>query len=133
MTADSDYQADTRHLRNLLSMLPRRDDVPGGEDEPFWKAVSDIEPFGFEDVSGALRPKVIAAMNTSPDAAYVVSQACLVLFDGEQPRLWQLVDKFAGYVGRVDYAAGRRWSEDVCTTAWRIFVHESARRRRSYG
>ncbi|MET9019221.1 hypothetical protein ABZV93_04485 [Actinopolymorpha sp. NPDC004070] len=59
---------------------------------------------------------------TLQDKRYL-TQYVLMFFDGERPDLWEVVSERVSMGGGMHPgAAGRRWCQDVCATAWRLWM-----------
>jgi hypothetical protein len=134
MTDDSDA---VTHLLDLLDLLPALE-----VDDVFWERFAEMQarhdPRGLDEIAAdqteALFSRVAdVRANPASDAAVVsLALQCLTLFDGREPALWDRLDALVDYPSAWR-TTGRRWAEDICATAWRLYVPRRARTLRNAG
>jgi hypothetical protein len=125
------------HLLDLLDLLPALD-----VDDVFWERFAEMQarhdPRGLDEIAahqtGALFSRVADVRANPANDAAVVSLAlqCLTLFDGHEPALWDRLDAIVDYPNPWR-TSGRRWAEDICATAWHLYVPRQARTLRDAG
>ncbi len=123
---------DVAHLFDLLAVLPGPT-----EDRKFWAAVQanalasrpaleetespgkDELDYVYEKMSNVWR----VVRDQSPTAITYLAKYLLFFFSGNSPRLWRILNRVtvAEFSLNSD-DGGRWWAEDVCRTAWALFV-----------
>ena len=117
--------SDAEHLLDLLDLLPDEDD------DSFWDRLARAENpdqadggYFFNKLIHArsdLRRMLSGNGSITPSNLESVSQYVLMFFDRDDPAMHMALEPVAGFAiepGRV----GRRWSEDICATAWRLYA-----------
>jgi hypothetical protein len=122
---------DAQHLLDLLEMLPPY------SYEPFWSELSK-HAWGdrrYLDEKMFTVPRNLRRMLNGQDEFSArelahFAQYVLVFFDGADDEAHRVLDGAVGYT-HPSGLAGRRWAEDACATAWRLYVPGRAAVRRS--
>lgn len=73
---------------------------------------------GYDEEQRKKRPENLAW------GAGKVAMYCLMFFDGERPKMWEHLDRLCEFNSPWPGAVGRRWAEDVCATAWRLYTNK---------
>jgi hypothetical protein len=125
---DLPNDADLEHLLNLLDLLP------GPEDREFWSQVGNKgyrhpdQVDRVEYIFGNLRA-FLGPLQRTPIASFVIPRLAeyLLMFFGEDcPPLWNLLDQRLPSIPLPSGMLGQRWANDLCDTAWRLYVRYSA-------
>jgi hypothetical protein len=111
---------DLAHLFELLRMLP------GPRENPeFWTAVQNQSLRGtqlgyvFEKMSSIWR----TVQKPAPDNVEHLARYLLLFFGGDKPQLWSILNIVAHNRLTISHdKVGRWWAEDVCRTAWALYV-----------
>ena len=124
---------EVEHLLDLLDLLPDE------QTTDFWSQLVDAEqPVGtsgdyFVSKMRMLVGQLQRALTREHVAAHQLEHAVqylLMFFDRSDAELYRVLDRVAGYGAEPAGRTGRRWMEDVCATAWRIYVPCRAMQRR---
>lgn len=113
------------HLLDLLDLLP-------GSDAPLWRYFGEETGVGDDwpklAVANRLTMQHLERVRRGEEPPGPVAQACLYLFDGERPELWEelLGQLDLGYIGIDGPSGPRRWCADLCATAWEIHIPRQA-------
>jgi len=123
---DPDTDPDLAHLIDLLAMLPGPT-----EDREFWNAVqaqtwpatpgTELE-YIYEKMAAIWR----VTRNRDPQTISYLAKYLLFFFSGDKPRLWKILNRVTSWDFSLrDDDAGRWWAQDVCDTAWALYVRYS--------
>jgi hypothetical protein len=68
-------------------------------------------------------------LDPTPDNISDLAEYLMLFFGGDSPELWDSLGCVAPELGLRDDEIGRWWANDVCETAWTLYV----RYRQTYG
>ena len=136
-TTEDDLSArlrpDVEHLLDLIDLLPFNA-------QDFWDRLAAAEHPDRDDdnyfvghmpwIRERLRAMLAGADSLSAHNVERVAQYVLMFFDRDDPAMFEALDRFAGHSAAQPGRTGRRWVEDVCATAWRLYVPTRAVQRR---
>jgi hypothetical protein len=99
------------------------------DEETWWAAMDDLldttpGSYYFGSKIHAMRTTLVqelAQEEPSSRTLEYAAQYALILFDTDKPKVLELLDRVANLAGESG-KVGRRWAEDVVTTAWRLYV-----------
>jgi hypothetical protein len=116
--ADDD-DPDLQHLFDLLRMLPGPT-----EDREFWTEVQhhtlpDTQ-LGYVYEKMTLIPRTV--LDPSPGHISDLAKYLLIFFSGDCPELWDILGCIAPDFDLRHDQAGRLWANDLCETAWTLYV-----------
>lgn len=136
-TSDDPQQPDDdtelARLLDLLALLP-----PADPDDEWWQdfaavqAPGDVDPADYvtSKVRGYIRNVTTREGQNRNQDVHDLAQYCLMFFDTTDPRVLTVLDRIVDYPPAQASTNGRRWAQDVATTAWRLYVPREAARRR---
>jgi hypothetical protein len=116
----ADDDSDFTHLCDLLRMLPGP-----RESSTFWAEIAEYTATGtevryvFEKLSSIPR----AVQEPTPAHIEYLARYLLFFFAGDKPALWRTLNAVTNdTVSVTNDDVGRWWAEDVCRTAWALYV-----------
>jgi len=122
---NADIRSDLKIIINSMHMLPPWVPAAGRGGQAWWSRFEEFDPsYSLQHLAGylaeimeVLDPDVRAARHRIHDACFHV----LKLFD--MPALYEHLDEVtATWKPVVAGRAGMRWSETICSAAWRVLV-----------
>lgn len=119
---------DVRRLVDLLALLPR---MQTDEENPWWRDYVEAHgsPWDWEYYCRSLVPfcRYVAGGSTDPEDLMRLAGYCLMFFSvADRPDCWRRLDMVAGQASAYPSGSiGRRWAENVCDLALRVFAQAS--------